>query len=1454
MANAGYAALQVIPSVRGISEELRRQVVQPAEQAGDQAGEQAGGKFREQFKAGLLAAGAVAGAALAAATVKAVEKERMADRLSAQLGLTGKGAQKAGKVAGDLYSKAVVTSFEEGANTVRAVMSSGLVPEGATVKSIEAISTRVADLALTFDQDLTSTANAAAQMIKTGLAKDGAQALDILARGFQTGANKADDLLDTFNEYGTQFRKLGLDGKTALGLINQMIANGARDSDIAADALKEFSIRAIDMSDSSREAYKALGLSAEQMEKQIGRGGESARKGLDLVIERLRSMKDPVEQEAAAVGLFGTQAEDLGRALYSMDLDTAADGLGKIGGAAKRVGDTIRGNTATELEILKRQLTDALGTVVTVVVLPTIRGLITAVQWVGSAIAATGRWFQKWGAWLIPLGILIGGVTLVVNAQAIAVALVTGVFRAYRAVILAWSAVTRIAIGVQTLWNAVMTANPIGLIIVAIVALVALIVVAYKRSETFRRIVQGAWEGIQTAAKWAWERVLKPAIDGLVAGWRWVADAAVALWARIKPVLGYIMTGLKVLAAVAAVVVFGPMVVGIKVLSVVFPWLWKSVIKPVIGWIVTGFRWWWAGVKVYFNLVKIAFRAVGAVAMWLWKSAIKPVVGWIIAGFRLWWAGVKVYFNFVKAAFRAVGAAATWLWQKAIKPVINLIIAGFRLWWAGVKVYFNFLKAGLRAVGAAFTWLYNKGVKPALDWIKGRIAWVWRNGIKPVFDTLKRGVTAIRDSFKKGVDGIGRIWEGLKKKAKGPVQFVVDTVYNGGIRKVWNTVAGVVGLKDLPTVKFARGGRTRGGVPGKDSIPALMMADEFVIKRDSARRVGFGTLDYINRTGELPVQRFADGGPVEWLKGGARKVGSAITDGWDFLTDPGRMWDKAIGFIRGHIASIGSTRWAKLIAGLPATLLRAMKKRIVGAAEDTFGSGAGGRRPVNAPFGTPFGARGSMWSSGYHTGLDFPAPTGTPVRAIARGLVAFTRNGGPYGQHILLDHGRGLQSLYAHLSAILVGSGVVKAGQVIGRVGSTGNSSGPHLHLEVRRGGRAVDPKPYVTGGYARGGRPRRGEIAWVGEEGPELVRFGGPAEVFDHDTSMRMSAGWLARGFAKGTAGARAKARKEIPGDLSAFLKALKGSASDISKAAAALTADLKAAGGAGRTLATQTGRASAKLQSLATQRDAVAARITAAREAAADQKGTAADYLGLSNLSGATSVTGLIRQMTGRQNTLKAFQGQISTLSKRGLNQDLISQLVPMGPDSGMAKMLAGATQWEIGQLNKLATTGAKLSTSYGNTMADAMFDAGRNASKGFLSGLTSQQKQLQAAMNSLGDSLVKSIRRKLRIKSPSRVTWRLAEQTGEGVEGGLDAMRGRVAAAAARVAAAAVPAPAVAPTPVAVALRGGIAPGQPVLIQLEDGPLVRGWVRGIADESAAAGSRELLDTLTAGRNTLR
>ena len=125
-------------------------------------------------------------------------------------------------------------------------------------------------------------------------------------------------------------------------------------------------------------------------------------------------------------------------------------------------------------------------------------------------------------------------------------------------------------------------------------------------------------------------------------------------------------------------------------------------------------------------------------------------------------------------------------------------------------------------------------------------------------------------------------------------------------------------------------------------------------------------------------------------------------------------------------------------------------------------------KPVDVSVGSGFGFRTDPFTgqAALHTGLDFPADVGTPVMAAAGGVVLLSEHHTQYGNVVELDHGKGLVTRYAHNSKVLVKPGdIVKRSQVIAEVGSTGRSTGPHLHFEVRLEGVAQDPAKFLASG-----------------------------------------------------------------------------------------------------------------------------------------------------------------------------------------------------------------------------------------------------------------------------------------------------------------------------------------------------------------------------------------------------
>ncbi|MDW4910635.1 LysM peptidoglycan-binding domain-containing M23 family metallopeptidase [Streptomyces sp. ADMS] len=130
------------------------------------------------------------------------------------------------------------------------------------------------------------------------------------------------------------------------------------------------------------------------------------------------------------------------------------------------------------------------------------------------------------------------------------------------------------------------------------------------------------------------------------------------------------------------------------------------------------------------------------------------------------------------------------------------------------------------------------------------------------------------------------------------------------------------------------------------------------------------------------------------------------------------------------------------------------------------GSSSGFTLPVAGGIGTAYRVAGSMWSSGYHTGVDFGAPTGTSLKAVGAGTVVSAGWGGAYGNQVVVKLADGYYAQYAHLAQLSVSAGqTVTAGQQVGLSGATGNVTGPHLHFEIRTTpdyGSDVDPVAYL--------------------------------------------------------------------------------------------------------------------------------------------------------------------------------------------------------------------------------------------------------------------------------------------------------------------------------------------------------------------------------------------------------
>ncbi|MFC4054646.1 phage tail tape measure protein [Actinomadura syzygii] len=485
------------------------------------------GKVKEKISTAAAGIAAGAGGALGAGIAASLDLSAASDKLAAQLGVGPAKAAELSKVSASVYKNAWGDSIDTVNTAVKGVYQNIGNP-GIAEGGIEGITTKVLALAQTFDVDLGQTTASIGNMIKTGLVKNATEGLDLTTVAFQKLGDTGGDFLETMQEYSVQFSKVGLTGQKSLGLVNQMLQAGARDSDVAADAIKEFALEMGQGSSKARAGLQSVGLDADQIFKAFGQGGATADKAFSTVLGSLKNIENPIKRNALATQLFGTKAEDLGNALYAMDPSKAVASLGKVSGAADRMTKTIGDNPKSALETFKRSAQMKLAEI-------------------GGKFIQFGMEHQQFAQpMIVSLGV-IAGLIMAVKAGTMA----------WNAAMAIKNVVTAAGTAAQWLFNAAMLANPIGLMIVGLIALGVGLVVLWKKSETFRNIVKGAFSAVWSAIKFVWDWTKKNwpllvailvgpfgiAVYTIVKNWGRIKGAGVSVWNWLKGLPGKIKSG-----------------------------------------------------------------------------------------------------------------------------------------------------------------------------------------------------------------------------------------------------------------------------------------------------------------------------------------------------------------------------------------------------------------------------------------------------------------------------------------------------------------------------------------------------------------------------------------------------------------------------------------------------------------------------------------------------------------------------------------------------------------------------------------------------------------------------------------------------------------------------------------------------------------------------------------------
>jgi hypothetical protein len=555
-------------------------------------------------------------------------------------------------------------------------------------------------------------------------------------------------------------------------------------------------------------------------------------------------------------------------------------------------------------------------------------------------VAAAGSWIasQATALWSVVTAMWAsaraGAAAALASARmAVATAASTAASWAARTATAAWAAA-------QFLLSQAWAASPIGVVVLGIVALIAVVVLAYKNVGWFRNAVDAAWSGIQSAfsAAWGFIQPIFAAIRDWITGT--LAPAFLRLWQNvIAP--SFQAIGALISAAWTSVIqpVFSALWgVITNVLAPAFTWLWRNVLAPSFTGIGLLISFAWTNViQPVFNAVwAFVQNVLGPVFNWLWRNVIQPSfigIGLLIT--TAWNTVIRPVFQAVWTFLSTVlGPVFNWLWRNVIQPSFTGIGLLIGLAWNTVihPIFAAVWGYITNTLGPIFTWLWHTIIAPVFAGIGAVIGAVWTNGIQPVFGALKNAVGAVADSFGVGAGAIKTAWAKIQDYAKTPVNFIIGTVYNKGIRGLWNQVInwlhlpGNLQLGEIPLL--ASGGTLNNPTPVSPMVTNGPMAivgegrrqyPEFVIPTDPQYR---GRATALWSQAGAKLQQFAGGGVLgfgdNWwdkIKDAAGNVTDLAGDALDLIANPKKVWDKLVKQLPSTDGLEGP--WGKAVGAVP---------------------------------------------------------------------------------------------------------------------------------------------------------------------------------------------------------------------------------------------------------------------------------------------------------------------------------------------------------------------------------------------------------------------------------------------------------------------------------------------------------------------------------------------------------
>lgn len=482
--------------------------------------------------------------------------------------------------------------------------------------------------------------------------------------------------------------------------------------------------------------------------------------------------------------------------------------------------------------------------------------------------------------------------------------------------------------------------GPVGIVIGIIGLLVAAFIGLYNTNDQFRKDMDAAWAEISKALSDAGSEImaaLRPLMDTFAELVTVFASVFAQIITSIAPVISMIVRQLvpvftMVINAIAPLITmivsaFVPVITAIVTALVPLITALINILVPVIQVVINVLSFL---IQIFVAVLKVVIEVMTNVIVFI-VNALTVVIREVTNFIRDFGTGWNNFWNFIFSIISTVWKNITDALNKAWKWIDTYIFGPIRTAVQWVADAFDF--AG-KVIALAWQMMQDQ-LFAVFSWIDTY-----------VFGPIRDAVDLVQQAFENVADGIATAWDGIKKAAAVPINFVIDTVYNNGLRSFWNDIAGNLGMNDMklprvPTIAFASGGVMPGYSPGKDIHKFYsptggilhLSGGEAIMRPEWTRAVGgpaaVARMNARARRGQAfanggvfnggRTQRFASGGVVDFVGDVFENLGKVAEIIGDFFSDPKGAVQKHIvdGLIKPLSAGAGDNMFSKLVTGVP---------------------------------------------------------------------------------------------------------------------------------------------------------------------------------------------------------------------------------------------------------------------------------------------------------------------------------------------------------------------------------------------------------------------------------------------------------------------------------------------------------------------------------------------------------